>query len=143
MGQSVTSMATQILGHTQQGVQGMLSTEGRPGLLPLVIYTGSDLLEPRHVLEVATRCVGQYRVTISRKGWAVVSDRLAATVKRLRGAWLLSAPGPSTTFSIFLSLLSSRKKDRRQRSIVRPPSNLKSSSSLERTTTAIEALDPC
>ena len=77
-------MATQILGHTQQGVQGMLSTEGRPGLLPLVIYAGSDLLEPRHVLEVATRCVGQYRVTISRKGWAVVSDRLAATVKRLR-----------------------------------------------------------
>ena len=89
----------------------MLRTEGRPGLLPLVVYTGSDLLEPRHVLEVATRCVAQYRVTITRKGWAVVSDRLAATVKRLRGAWLLSAPGPSTTFStFFFSLLSSRKR---------------------------------
>jgi hypothetical protein len=47
-------MAAQILGHTQQGVQGMLCTERRPVLLPLMIYMASDLLEPRHVLDVAT-----------------------------------------------------------------------------------------
>jgi hypothetical protein len=54
MGQLVTSMATQILGHTQQGVQGMLCTERRPALLLLVINMGGELLEFRHVVEVAT-----------------------------------------------------------------------------------------
>ena len=44
-------MAAQILGHTQQGVQGMLCTERRPVLLPFMVYTGSELFEPRHVLE--------------------------------------------------------------------------------------------
>jgi hypothetical protein len=44
-------MAAQILGHTQQGVQGMLCTERRPVLLLLMVYTSSELLEPRHVLE--------------------------------------------------------------------------------------------
>jgi hypothetical protein len=44
-------MAAQILGHTQQGVQGMLCTERRPVLLFLMVYIDSELLEPRHVLE--------------------------------------------------------------------------------------------
>jgi hypothetical protein len=35
----------------------MLCTEGRPGFLPLVVYADDELLEPRHVLEVATRYV--------------------------------------------------------------------------------------
>ena len=47
----MTSMAAQIVGHTQQGVQGMLCTERRPGLLPLMVYIDSELLESRHVLE--------------------------------------------------------------------------------------------
>jgi hypothetical protein len=51
VGQSVTSMAAQILGHTQQGVQGMLCTERRAMLLPLVIYMDGELFESRHVLE--------------------------------------------------------------------------------------------
>lgn len=49
MGQSVTSMATQILRHTQQGVQGMLCTERRAVLLLLVIDMDSELLKSRHV----------------------------------------------------------------------------------------------
>ena len=52
MGQSVKRpWQAQIQGHTQQGVQGMLCTERRPVLLPLMVYTDSKLLEPRHVLE--------------------------------------------------------------------------------------------
>ncbi len=41
-------------GHTQQGDQGMLCTERRPALLPLVIYVGSDSLDPSHILQVVT-----------------------------------------------------------------------------------------
>jgi hypothetical protein len=44
-------MAAQILRHTQQGVQGMLCTERRPVLLPLMVYIDSELLESRHVLD--------------------------------------------------------------------------------------------
>jgi len=49
-------MAARILGqgHTQQGVQGMLCTERRPALLPLVIYVGSDSLDCSHILQVVT-----------------------------------------------------------------------------------------
>ncbi len=44
-------MEAQILGHTQQGVQGMLCTKRRAVLLPLVIYMDGELFESRHVLE--------------------------------------------------------------------------------------------
>ena len=49
-------MAVRILGqgHTQQGIQGMLCTERRPALLPLVIYVGSDSVDACHITQVVT-----------------------------------------------------------------------------------------
>jgi hypothetical protein len=59
--------AAQILGHTQEGVQGMLCTERGPALLPLVIYMDSDSADISHISQVARRDTRYWDL------WALVS----------------------------------------------------------------------
>ena len=59
----------------------MLCTKGRPGLLPLMIYAGDKLLEPRHVLEVATRFVSMTAAAPSHNQWKGVGGSLGPSCR--------------------------------------------------------------
>lgn len=99
----------------------MLCTEGRARLLPLVIYAGDELLEPRHVLEVATRYV--YKSTESRS--VERGERHSRTVLPLLHP---SALAPASCYyqpqHVFFSLI---KNQRQNLGIVCQPSSLKPS----------------
>jgi hypothetical protein len=91
----VISMAAQILGHTQQGIQGMLCTERRPVLLPLMVYTGSELLEPRHVLVTQYNTVES--VAVER------GERQSRSVLPGRSRFALQRADASAAFEVFFS----------------------------------------